>query len=104
MPELMNRRAVIPTKSCQSGARPSPLDKAMATSAAASMTQESGFNMKLKNWINDLQLNTQWGRECDELPEGTDFAPLVRACWDQKSHNDAGPPGRRDPGHCIGGA
>lgn len=49
MVELITRRQMIPTKSCQSGGRPSPLAKAMAMMAAASMTHESGFHINPKN-------------------------------------------------------
>ena len=47
--ELINRSNTIPMKSCQSGALPSPFDRAIATIAAPSMTHERGFHMKLRN-------------------------------------------------------
>lgn len=49
MVELMTRRQMIPTKSCQSGGLPSPLAKAIAMIAAASITHERGFHMNPKN-------------------------------------------------------
>ena len=36
-------------KSCQSGGRPSPFERAIATMAAPSMTHESGFHMNERN-------------------------------------------------------
>ncbi|KAK7062321.1 hypothetical protein R3P38DRAFT_2834697 [Favolaschia claudopus] len=52
MAELTSRRRVMPMKSSQSGARPSPFERAIATRAAASMTHESGFHMKERNCKN----------------------------------------------------
>ena len=45
----MKSKSMIPTKSSQSGGRPWPLERAIATRAAASITQERGFHMKLRN-------------------------------------------------------
>ncbi|BAT18278.1 Os12g0638750 [Oryza sativa Japonica Group] len=64
--ELITRRVMIPTKSCQSGGFPPPFASAMAMIAAASMTHESGFHMNPKNLRNLLSCQchhqTCWGQ------------------------------------------
>jgi hypothetical protein len=50
MVELMTSSTTTPTKSCQSGGRPSPLASAMDITAAPSITHDSGFHMKPKNF------------------------------------------------------
>jgi len=52
--EFMTSRAMIPTKSCQSGGLPPPFAKAMAMIAAASMTHDKGFHINPKNFKNLL--------------------------------------------------
>lgn len=47
---LTKSKRTIPTKSSQSGGRPPPFERAMATRAAPSMTHERGFHMK--DWIS----------------------------------------------------
>jgi len=47
--ELITNNTTIPTKSCQSGGLPSPLAKAMAINAAASMTHDNGFHINPRN-------------------------------------------------------
>ncbi|ORZ24468.1 hypothetical protein BCR42DRAFT_403016 [Absidia repens] len=42
-------KRTIPIKSSQSGGRPPPLETAIATMAAASITQDNGFHMKPRN-------------------------------------------------------
>ncbi|WVZ11052.1 hypothetical protein V8G54_015582, partial [Vigna mungo] len=56
MVELMSSNTTIPRKSCQSGGLPPPLANAMAMTAAASMTHESGFHIKPKNLRNLLSV------------------------------------------------
>lgn len=54
MVELMSSKHTIPTKSCQSGGLPPPFAKAIAISAAASITHDNGFHMNPKNFSNLL--------------------------------------------------
>ncbi|KAI9316624.1 hypothetical protein BX666DRAFT_178909 [Dichotomocladium elegans] len=52
--ELASSSSTIPTKSGQSGALFSPLDRAIATIAAASITHERGFHINPRNCRNGL--------------------------------------------------
>ena len=68
--ELITSRQMIPTKSCQSGGLPSPLAKAMAMIAAASITHESGFHMNPRNLRILLScLSFKWEDQTCEFSE-----------------------------------
>ncbi|KAF8180977.1 hypothetical protein K438DRAFT_1768159 [Mycena galopus ATCC 62051] len=55
---MVARKITQQGSTCQLGARPSPLDRAIATSAAASITHDSGFHMNDRNSVWRAQHST----------------------------------------------